>query len=249
MQGGVRPGTGRGYGLDAPRRRRPQPDSRGAGEAGAPPAPARGSGGFPGGGRFSSWYVYLPVGISRADDRLLAYGTLGWRYARSDRSHALLYGARADAVLAGRVTLIGEVSGAGGDGAPLEYQAGLRLALIPGLVQADLSRGWLARRRGSAAGAGWTVGLALTPRARMGAAGPRPADGDTGRGPPIARGRGHGGTTPSGRSAAGTVNRNTLPPPGRGSWHSVPPCASASRRAMESPSPAPPMSGWAPGAR
>ena len=49
--------------------------------------------------------------------------------------------------------------------------------------------------------------------------------------------------------ASGSESVNTLPPPGRAAYVSVPPCASASPRAIDSPSPEPPTSGGAPASR
>jgi hypothetical protein len=97
---------------------------------------------------------------------------LGWQMERESdvhggeehthAHHALAWGTRADLllpVLDDRLSLLGELFGE--DGTRPAYQAGLRAALIPDRLNADLT--WGGHTATSESGLGWTLGLAWTP--------------------------------------------------------------------------------------
>ncbi|MFN3597774.1 MAG: hypothetical protein ACK41D_10945 [Rubricoccaceae bacterium] len=109
------------------------------------------------GERLSGGYAYLPLTYTAPGERLLVHANAGTSYAREGRALRLLYGLRADLVVAGPATLIAELFGEGGD---MGAQAGLRLALVPDRLGLDASFGLALRGEGDT---GPALGLAWTP--------------------------------------------------------------------------------------
>jgi hypothetical protein len=120
-------------------------------------------------------FAYVPVSLSSVGDRLILHGNLGWHFERhghghhhqaddahEDAHHALTWAARGDLLLpitGERFTLIGELFGE--NRIRPEYQLGLRSALIPERLLADLS--WGGHTAAGFQGAGWALGFAWTP--------------------------------------------------------------------------------------
>jgi hypothetical protein len=103
-------------------------------------------------------YVYLPVSVSMADDRVVAHLNVG--VARLETAGVTLrptWGIGAEAVIVPRALLVAETYGVGGE-RPLA-QLGLRLWLVPDRVQVDATVG----HQGGPEGVGrWvSVGLRL----------------------------------------------------------------------------------------
>lgn len=113
--------------------------------------------------RFGSAFVYVPVGTTGWDERVTAYGNLGWRYSAGGDGHDLTYGIRSDLEVSPRLSLIAELFGAQGDGLPAEVQAGVRVTILPDRAQGDVSYGRFVQKGADSPAAGWTVGLSLTP--------------------------------------------------------------------------------------
>lgn len=117
------------------------------------------------GSRVSGVYAHVPVTVLLGAERAAAHANIGWHNERNHDGthgthHALTWGLRADVLVAPRLTLIGELFGE--DQERPEYQAGLRSTLLTDRLQLDVS--WGGHTERGAGGAGWTVGLAWTPR-------------------------------------------------------------------------------------
>jgi hypothetical protein len=118
---------------------------------------------------FGEFYTYVPVTLPLFEERVVLHGNAGYMLERFEidhgdhththEDHFFTWGARADVALAGPVTLLGELFGAN-DETP-DFQVGLRLEILPGLLEMDFTYGNNFSRESS--GLGFTAGLAWTP--------------------------------------------------------------------------------------
>ncbi|MDG5767869.1 hypothetical protein QA596_10360 [Balneolales bacterium ANBcel1] len=118
---------------------------------------------------FEEFYAFVPATLPVLDERLMLHANLGYALARYDvahgdhthshEDHLFIWGGRADLNLHGPFWLLGEVFGANGD--TPDFQGGLRIEVIPGLLEVDLTYGNSFSRHSS--GMGVTGGIAWTP--------------------------------------------------------------------------------------
>lgn len=118
---------------------------------------------------FGEFYIYVPVTLPLFEERVVLHGNAGYTLERyeidhgdhthSHEDHFFTWGARTDVALAGPITLLGELFGAN-DETP-DFQVGLRLEILPGLLEMDFTYGNNFSRDSS--GLGFTAGLAWTP--------------------------------------------------------------------------------------
>ncbi len=120
-------------------------------------------------------WIYLPLTLASLPalpDGSELHLNAGWGYEREDHeTHAHIHrgatwGVRLDLPLADRLSLLGEVHGFSDD--PVALQGGVRISLLPDLLEMDLSYG----RPFDGASAredrtGFQVGMAWTPAPRM----------------------------------------------------------------------------------
>lgn len=118
---------------------------------------------------FEEFYTYVPVTLPLLEERIVLHGNAGYMLERHEiehgdhththEDHFFTWGARADVALFGPVTLLGELFGAN-DETP-DFQVGMRLEILPGLLEMDFTYGNNFSRASS--GLGFTAGLAWTP--------------------------------------------------------------------------------------
>lgn len=95
--------------------------------------------GVPGPNQLGNRYVYLPLSVSRLDDKLVFHANLGMSRDRQTRQHSTTWGVGAEFWTSERTMLIAESFG--DDRQKPWVQAGVRYAIIPGLLQVDATRG------------------------------------------------------------------------------------------------------------
>ncbi len=118
---------------------------------------------------FGEFYTYVPVTLPLFEERVVLHGNAGYTLERyeidhgdhthSHDDHFFTWGARTDVALAGPVTLLGGLFGVN-DETP-DFQVGLRLEILPGLLEMDFTYGNNFSRDSS--GLGFTAGIAWTP--------------------------------------------------------------------------------------
>ena len=118
---------------------------------------------------FGEFYSYIPVTIPLLDERVVLHGNLGFMLERHDEQHGdhthtrddhlFTWGARADIATFGPISFLGELFGENSDRP--DFQVGLRLEILPGLLEMDFTYGNNFSRDSS--GPGFTAGLAWTP--------------------------------------------------------------------------------------
>jgi len=113
----------------------------------------------PGSKPLGNHYLYLPLSVSTLDDRVVVHANLGWVRDRQTRLSSTTWGAGMEYWVHPRWMLIAEAFG--DDRQKPFVQTGLRLTLIPGLLQIDATRGTQPHGVGQT---GWTsFGLRYTP--------------------------------------------------------------------------------------
>jgi hypothetical protein len=112
----------------------------------------------PGPNLLGNTYVYLPLSMSFADDRVVIHLNAGWLKDKATRSTQNTWGIGSELNMTPRWTLIAE--GFGNTAASF-MQAGVRYNLIPGLFQLDTTAG---SQLGGSRDAQWiSFGLRFTP--------------------------------------------------------------------------------------
>lgn len=113
----------------------------------------------PGPNLLGNSYVYIPLSIAFAEDRLVLHLNAGWLRDKATQASQRTWGIGGELNLNRRWTLIAESFG--NDTDTPYWQAGARYSVLPGLFQIDASGG---RRFGSAHDAQWlSFGLRFTP--------------------------------------------------------------------------------------
>ena len=114
---------------------------------------------LPGPNRLGNTYLYLPLSVSTQDDRVVWHTNLGWMRDRESQRNATTWGAGVEYWANERVMLIAESFG--DDRQRPFVQTGLRLSLVPGLLQIDATRG---QQTGGPVRNSWiSFGLRYTP--------------------------------------------------------------------------------------
>ncbi len=93
----------------------------------------------PGPNQLGNHYVFLPLSVSTLDDRVVVHANLGWVRDRQTRRSSTTWGAGVEYWIHPRWMLIAETFG--DDRQKPFFQTGLRLSVIPGLLQIDATRG------------------------------------------------------------------------------------------------------------
>ena len=102
-------------------------------------------------------YLYMPLSLSLADDRVVLHANLGAKHLREDRSNRGTWGLGSETMITPRVYLIAETFGESRDNA--SYQLGIRLWIVPNRVQVDTTYG---NQYGGKPDARWfSIGLRL----------------------------------------------------------------------------------------
>ena len=120
-----------------------------AGYAGHPAA----HGGRPLGGP----YMYMPISLSLADDRVVLHTNVGAKHVREEHGSRATWGLGSETMITPRVYLIAETFGESRDNA--SYQLGIRYWIVPNHVQVDTTYG---NQYGNKPDARWfSIGLRL----------------------------------------------------------------------------------------
>lgn len=120
-----------------------------AGYAGHPAA----HGGRPLGGP----YIYMPISLSLADDRVVLHTNVGAKHVREEHGSRATWGLGSETMVTPRVYLIAETFGESRDNA--SYQLGIRYWIVPNHVQVDTTYG---NQYGNKPDARWfSIGLRL----------------------------------------------------------------------------------------
>lgn len=113
----------------------------------------------PGPNNLGNTYLYLPLSVSTLDDRLVFHANVGWTRDRSAHLNTTTWGAGGEYWIHTRVMLIAEAFG--DDRQKPLVQTGMRISVVPGLLQIDVTRGTQPGLRGSNP---WTsMGIRYTP--------------------------------------------------------------------------------------
>jgi hypothetical protein len=122
-------------------------------------------------GRPTDVWAYLPLTLASLPAAATLHLNVGWGFEREDHGthththRGLTWGTRGELPLGERVSLLAEVHGFQGE--PTETQAGVRLVLLPDLLEMDLSYGRpLDGEAAAEERLGFQVGLAWTPPPR-----------------------------------------------------------------------------------
>jgi hypothetical protein len=121
--------------------------------------------------RVDAVFAYVPLSVAVAGDRLVLHQNVGWAFAfeaddanieagHTERRHALTWGMRVGVALIDRVAVLAELFGQ--SRLTPEYQAGVRITLVPERLLTDIS--YTAAAAGGTPGA-FAIGLAWTPPA------------------------------------------------------------------------------------
>lgn len=94
---------------------------------------------YPGPNQLGNHYIYLPLSASTLDDRVVVHANLGWTSDRQTRQSSTTWGGGVEYWVHPRWMLIAEAFG--DDRQKPFVQTGLRLSVVPGLLQIDATRG------------------------------------------------------------------------------------------------------------
>lgn len=113
----------------------------------------------PGPNLLGNTFVYMPVSVSFADDRIVMHANVGWLKDKASGEHRTTWGLGWEFRLNEHITGIAESFG--DNSAGTFWQAGARFAIIPERVQVDATLG---RELNGPASSRWiSFGLRLTP--------------------------------------------------------------------------------------
>lgn len=113
----------------------------------------------PGPSNLGNTYLYLPLTVSTRDDRLVFHANLGWARDRQTHQDRATWGGGVEYWASGKLMLIAEAFG--DDRQKPFLQSGVRLTVLPGLLQIDATRG---TQPGSQGRNTWTsLGIRYTP--------------------------------------------------------------------------------------
>lgn len=111
-------------------------------------------------GEFEEFFAYIPYSRMILDDSSVLHFNVGFDAVREDDwQYELITGLRGDFGITDRFALLAEVAAVNfGDAF---YQGGLRISLVPGLLEMDITYGEGFRRQETAPG--FNIGIAFTP--------------------------------------------------------------------------------------
>lgn len=113
----------------------------------------------PGPNLLGNTFVYVPMSVSFADDKVVMHANLGWLKDKASGEHRATWGLGGEFRLHDRLTGIAETFGDSSSGT--FWQAGARFAILPERVQLDATLG---RELSGPASSRWiSFGLRLTP--------------------------------------------------------------------------------------
>ncbi len=111
-------------------------------------------------GDLEEFFAYIPYSRMILDESLALHFNVGFDALRQEEwQYELITGIRGDFGISGRFTLLGEVAAANFGNA--FYQGGIRITLLPDLLEMDITYGEGFRRQETAPG--FNVGIAFTP--------------------------------------------------------------------------------------
>lgn len=113
----------------------------------------------PGPNHLGNRYAYVPLSVSMLDDKVVVHTNLGWTRERQTQRNLTTWGAGVEYWVHPRLMLIAETFG--DDRQKPFVHSGLRVTIIPGLLQIDATRGSQPHGHGRTS---WTsFGLRYTP--------------------------------------------------------------------------------------
>lgn len=111
-------------------------------------------------GEFEEYFAYIPYSRMILDDSSVLHFNVGFEAIQDEEwEYELITGLRGDFGITDRFALLGEVAAANFNDA--FYQGGIRISLVPDLLEMDITYGEGFRRQETAPG--FNIGIAFTP--------------------------------------------------------------------------------------